>query len=295
MTSIITRAISPIFLLMLTFCSNWGQPKSDLFEKAENRGKVSDALEEASGLVASFQNPGKLWTLNDSGNPPEIFLLNDKGEIEMTCKLKKVDNRDWEDITIGPGPTDSTKYLYIGEIGDNDAKYDYKYLYRVTEPTFKGDKKISIEKFDTIVISLPDGKRDMESITIDQTTGDLYLVSKREQNVNLYLAPAATLVPGDTLVPEKIGTLPFHNVVAVNFSLDSKELLVKTYDEVYYWSRPDTVSILQTLLNNPIELNYKREPQGESVAWALDGSGFYTLSETTKDTSGKLYFYKRAK
>ncbi|MEQ9412986.1 MAG: hypothetical protein RIF39_04115 [Cyclobacteriaceae bacterium] len=294
MTSFIARAISPILMLLLTFCSNLGQNKSDLFEKAENRGRVSGDLEEASGLVASYKNPGKLWTLNDSGNPSELFLLNDKGEIEMTCKLK-VHNRDWEDIAIGPGLYDSIKYLYIGEIGDNEAKYDYKYLYRVVEPTFQGDKKISIDKFDTLVISLPDGKRDMESITIDQQTGDLYLFSKREENINIYRSLANALIAGDTLVPEKIGTLPYHNVVAVDFTLDSKELLIKTYDEIYYWNRPDSLSIQQVLLQDPILLNYKREPQGESVAWSLDGGGFYTLSETTKDTSGKLYFYKRAK
>ncbi|MFZ1807035.1 MAG: hypothetical protein WAU36_07440 [Cyclobacteriaceae bacterium] len=287
------KFISAILLLLL--CTNCKKDRSGLFEKAENRGKVSGDLEEASGLVASYQNPGKLWTLNDSGNPADIFLLNDKGEIEMTCKLKKIENRDWEDIAIGPGPNDGIKYLYVGEIGDNEAKYEYKYLYRLEEPTFDGNKKTSIDKIDTLVISLPDGKRDMESITIDQVTGDLYLFSKREENINIYRSVASALIPGDTLVPEKIGTLPYHNVVAVDFTPDSKELLIKTYDEIYYWSKPDSLSIQQVLLQDPILLNYKREPQGESVAWSLDGSGFYTLSETTKDTIGKLYFYKRAK
>ncbi|MEQ8425579.1 MAG: hypothetical protein RIA63_12770, partial [Cyclobacteriaceae bacterium] len=188
-------------------------------------------------------------------------------EIVLTCKLMNIKNREWEDISKGPGPNDSTKYLYIGEIGDNDAKYDSKYLYRVVEPTFKGDKKISIEEIETFVINLPDGKRDMETITIDQTTGDLYLISKREENVNVYLARASTLVPGDTLVPEKIGILPFHNVVAANFSQDSKEILIKTYDEIYYWNRPDSLSIQQVLQNDPIKLNYRSEPQGESIAW----------------------------
>lgn len=295
MTSFTTKAISLILLLFLTFCSNRGQNRSHLFEKAENRGMVSNDLEEASALVASYKNPGKLWTLNDSGNPPEIFLLNDKGEIEMICKLKKIDNRDWEDIAIGPGPNDSIKYLYIGEIGDNEAKYDYKYLYRLEEPSFDGDRKLSIDRFDTLVISLPDGKRDMEAITIDQVTGDLYLFSKREENINMYKSMANTLIAGDTIVPEKIGTLPYHNVVAADFTIDSKELLIKTYDEVYYWQRPDSLSIQQVLLNDPLLLNYKREPQGEAIAWSWDGAGFYTLSETTEHTKGKLYFYRRAK
>lgn len=293
MTSGFLRSLIGLLFLLLTFCTS--RERNDLFEKAEGRGEVSAVLEEASTLVASYGNPGKLWTLNDSGNPAEIFLINDKGAIEMTCKLNKVNNRDWEDIAIGPGPNDSTKYLYIGEIGDNNAKYDFKYLYRVVEPIFRGDKKIFLEKIDTLVVSLPDGKRDMESITIDQNTGNLYLISKREEHVNLYRAPAGSLVARDTIVPEKIGTLPLYQVVAVDFTSDAKELLVKTYDGIYYWERPDSLSIQQALLTDPIKLDYSREPQGESIAWALDGSGFYTLSESIDNKRATLYFYKRAK
>jgi hypothetical protein len=72
-------------------------------------------------------------------------------------------------------------------------------------------------------------------------------------------------------------------------------LLLKTYDEIYYWKRPDSLSIIQTLLTDPIKLNYKREPQGECVAWTLDGDGFYTLSESVDNEKASLYFYKKAK
>lgn len=293
MTSVFSRSLILFALLLLSFCSK--REQDGLFEKAEDRGMVSADLEEASTLVASYRNPGSLWTLNDSGNPAEIFLIDNSAKILMTCMFNKIENRDWEDIAIGPGSNDSTKYLYVGEIGDNDAKYNFKYLYRLEEPVFQGGSRIFIEKFDTIVVSLPDGKRDMESITIDQTTGDLYLISKREENVNLYRAPASTLIPGDTIVPEKLGTLPFHNVVAVDFTWDSKELLIKTYDQIYYWERPDSLSIPQVLLTDPVEINYKREPQGESVAWTLDGSGFYTLSESVNGKKASLYFYKRTR
>ena len=280
---------------MLLVSLSCTRPGGDgLFEKAEGRGVVPPELEEASALVASYGNPDMLWTLNDSGNPAEIFLIDDRGAIVMACTLQKVKNRDWEDIAIGPGPGRS-KYLYIGEVGDNEAKYDYKYLYRLAEPTFRGERGISIEKFDILVVSLPDGKRDMEAIAIDQATGDLYLISKREEQVHLYRSPAATLVPGDTLVPEKVCTLPFHNVVAADFSPDAKELLVKTYDEIHYWPRPDSLSIPQVLQTTPISLAYKREPQGEAIAWALDGMGFYTLSESVEGQAATLYFYKKVK
>ena len=30
--------------------------------------------------------------------------------------------RDWEDIAVGPGPEPNVDYLYVGAIGDNDAR-----------------------------------------------------------------------------------------------------------------------------------------------------------------------------
>ncbi len=285
--------LSLAFLLL--FCQRTKPARSGLFETGDSRGKVSLDLEEASGLSASKANPGYLWTLNDSGNSAEIFLIDDRGDIVLTCKLKHGDNRDWEDIAVGPGPEVEGSYVYIGEIGDNDAKYDLKYIYRLPEPQLGKKEKISIDEFDTLIIKLPDGARDMESMTIDQTSGDIYLISKREKNVNVYILAASQQVKHDTLIPTKIATLPYYNVVAADFSLDGSELILKTYDEILYWKKPDSLSIQQVLLTRPILLNYKPEPQGEALAWSLDGSGFYTLSESVDGERAKLYFYKRAK
>lgn len=268
--------------------------KSTLFDKAEKLGKVSAKLEEASGLAASITNPGYLWTLNDSGNPSEIYLIDEDGDIKLTCKLKKIDNRDWEDIAVGRDPIDSTVYLYVGEIGDNFARYDFKYIYRLKEPRLEKDDKISIDQFDTLIIKLPDAVRDAEALAIDHTTGDLYLVSKREQNVNVYLSDYSSLISSDTLVPTIVASIPYFNTVALSFSFGSNEILLKTYDEIYYWQKPDSLSIAQTLQSPPMVLDYHKEPQGESIAWNLDGTGFYTLSESNHSRA-RLYFYKRAK
>ncbi len=269
--------------------------KSTLFEKAESMGKVSSKLAEASGLVASITNPGYLWTINDSGNSSEIFLIASNGDIKLTCKLKKVENRDWEDIAIARDPTDSMVYLYVGEIGDNEAKYNLKYIYRLKEPQLDDEEKISIDEFDTLIIKLPDAIRDAEAMTINHATGDFYLLSKREQIVNVYELKYAAIVKTDTLVPTNVASIPYFNTVAIDFSFDSKEMLLKTYDEIFYWKKSDTLSIAQTLNLPPIKLDYRKEPQGEAIAWNLDGSGFYTLSESTNHSRARLYFYRRTK
>lgn len=261
-----------------------------MFEPQQNLGTVSKKLREASGLIASVENPGYLWTLNDGQNPAEIFLIDEKAEVVMTCKLKNIVNRDWEDITIGPGPEEGINYLYVADIGDNDAIYPFKILYRIKEPK-RSEKKIEITEIDTLVVKLPDGKRDSESIMVDPVTNYFYIISKREKGVRLYEIkfPFA----GDTLQAVSLGKLPLTNIVAANISQDGSEVLLKNYTDVYYWERAENEPILSLLLRNPIKLNYQPEHQGEAIAWKRDGAGFYTLSESSLMAEANLYFYRR--
>lgn len=98
---------------------------------------------------------------------------------------------------------------------------------------------------------------------------------------------------GDTLVAQPVLRLPFRHVTAGDISSDGLEIVVKNYHAIYYWKRMPGQSVPDALRQPGTELSYEREPMGESIAWALDGSGFYTLSENTKGERGKLYFYAR--
>src|SRR6185312_4748526 len=76
-------------------------------------------LIEASGIVASRNNPGALWTENDGGNAPVVNALDYQGRNLGTYALP--DNVDNEDIGIGPGPVTNVSYLYVMDIGDNNS------------------------------------------------------------------------------------------------------------------------------------------------------------------------------
>ncbi|MBP9926937.1 MAG: hypothetical protein KBF45_13230 [Cyclobacteriaceae bacterium] len=278
-----------VSLLLCLGCQE--KPESNLFSDGKELGTVSKKLKEASGLVASRTNPNYFWTLNDSGNPAEVYLINDHAEIVMTCLLANIKNRDWEDITVGAGPEPGKNYLYVGDIGDNDARYPYKIIYRFVEPLLSGDK-LTITEFETFAFQLSDGVRDTEAVMTDPITNDFFIFSKREDSIRLYQLPYPWLV-GDTLTAELKSTLPFSRIVAANISADGSEVLIKNYDQIYYWKRSGDEPIPELLQKKAIQLTYTREPQGESIAWKLDGSGFYTLSETVKDFKGKLLYYKR--
>ena len=87
-------------------------------------------------------------------------------------------------------------------------------------------------------------------------------------------------------------SLPLTKIVAGDFSADGNEILMKNYDHVYYWNST-AKSFTAALKEQPLEIPYEVEPQGEAIAWAKDGSGFYTVSEENKKAKVYLYFYKR--
>lgn len=254
-----------------------------------------EAIDEASGLVASRKNPGMLWTHNDSGDKARIFLIDSLGRYRATVWLKGATNRDWEDITLGAGPQPDNTYLYIGEIGDNLAQYPHKVIYRIKEPRFTGDTTLFIEEVDSIRFTLPDGERDTEALMIDPHTKDLYIFSKREDAINLYRLPYPQSTT-EMMVAEKVlEAMPFTLIVAADWSADGKEILIKNYKQVYYWQRNVGQPVKDVLQKAPQTLPYHEEPQGESIAFALDGSGYYTLSEYAKGVKPTLMFYPRSK
>ncbi len=275
-------------LLIVCGCTK-DQGTSNLFSGGRILGEVDKKLEEASGLVASVVNPGYFWSHNDSGHPAEVFLINDKAEIVMTCTLAGIKNRDWEDIAIAV--ESDTSYLYIADIGDNEAKFPHKVIYRFEEPVLSTDK-LEVKDFDTLVFKLSDGVRDTEALMIDPLSHDVFVISKREERIRLYQI-SAPLISGDTTIAEFKNELPLAWIVAADISADGKEVLIKDYDNIFYWKRSTEESIPELLKTEPTVLQYEREPQGEAIAWNRDGSGFYTLSETAKGIKGRLFYYKR--
>lgn len=288
--------IAFIFLVTIA-CSNVPEKPTDFeFDKGSHLAELTDEkLEEASGLASSITNPGYLWTHNDSNNGAMVFLIDKKLNIKMTCELRGVKNRDWEDIAVGPGPDPSKHYLYVGDIGDNMAVYRYKYIYRFEEPTLKeGVEKMVIEKFDTITFKLSDMEKDTEALLINPTNKNLYVVSKREEPVTVYELPYPYSTK-DTITATAKAILPLTQITAGDFSPDGKEILLKNYQNVYYWNDDGNKSFSEILRQKPKILPYEEESQGEAITFARDGSGYYTLSEKVSGEKTFLTFYKRKK
>ena len=268
-----------------------------------DRGALDDSkINEASGLVASRKNTNVLWTHNDSGGNPEVYLISDGGTTQATYRLAGARSRDWEDIAVGPGPVAGESYVYVGDIGDNNAQYPVKTVYRFVEPlATDGSPNDVIRPVDAIRFVYPDGPRDAETLLLDPLTKDLYVLSKRDQFVHVYRAAFPQNTTSiDTL--ELLGQLPRQQVgileqlVGGDISADGKEVLLKSYVQVFYWRRTNgQTSLFDLLQTEPQVLTYQPEPQGEAIGFAADGSGYFTLSEAQSGLEPHLYFYPREK
>ena len=65
---------------------------------------------ETSGLEIINNN---LITINDSGNPSNLYYLNQDGELLFRRMFKELKNNDWEDLTA------DEEFIYIADIGNN--------------------------------------------------------------------------------------------------------------------------------------------------------------------------------
>lgn len=266
--------------------------ESSQFYLSDTAWLKDDNLKELSGLViSSAPDEATLWGEEDSGNKNAIYLLDTLGNLVGTKYLSGVFDRDWEDMAAGPGPEPGKYYIYLGDIGDNLRIFPYITVYRFIEPTPDPAqwKDSTIDHFDVINLLYPDGSHNAEALIVDPWTKDIYIITK-DTVAGLYVARYPQNIREATTMV-KLGTLPISTVTAADITVDGKQILIKNYDNVFYWTRNQGESIAQCLQQQPQRLDYVKEYQGESIAWTKSGKGYYTISEKVGDHIPVLYHY----
>jgi hypothetical protein len=255
------------------------------------------AMDEISGIAASTLRKDIFYVHNDSGDTSRIFAITPDGKLKRVIYFKgdqkeKLGVRDCEDIAVSADPNTGKSYIYLGDIGDNGAERKYITVYRIEE---KKDWKDSLVNAEAVPLHLkyPDGPRDAETLMIDPIEKLIYIVSKRSDSVTVYTSPLS-FKSNDTLTLNKRcklffnGFRPFKWITAGDISRDGQQILLKSYEKVYYWKRSNNEPVWQTMLKKPTELPYKFEKQGEAIGFTLDGKGYYTTSE---GVFSPIYYY----
>ena len=257
-------------------------------------GKVqTDLIKEASGMAASRKNPGVLWVHNDSGDSARIYAISTEGKLLKICRIDGGHCRDWEDIAIGPGPDKQLDYLYIGDIGDNGARYKSIIIYRLPEPKVDPNSTqtdIQIGPAETIELLYPDGPKDAETLMVDPVNGDIYVISKRKVFCRVYRVASDELTQRPVRMSQ-VAILPWTLAVGGDISPDGKYIIVRSLSHASLWLRPKDKPLWQAFSQEPINIQLMPEPQGEAICFDAKGRGFFSTSEKAHQP---IYYFAKS-
>jgi hypothetical protein len=253
---------------------------------------------EASGLVASRQNPGVLWTHNDSGSRGSIFALATNGAYFARHYIPDVFTGDFEDISIGPGPMAQFQYIYLGDIGDNSLTRGSIRVFRFPEPAvfdYQSNAPVELPVFGAqeIFLSYPDGPFNAEALMVDPITGDLFITTKQTNTARLYQATRAELDSGFLVTLRFVREVAFRSVSGADISADGSLIANRRPGRIGLWLRKAGQSVGDALAVDPITvpvIGPPTEPNGEAIAFDPNGLGYYTLSE---GATQPIYFFAR--
>ena len=232
-------------------------------------------LPEASGVAVSRKSPGVLWSHNDSGEPTlRAFSADGAGMGRLWVAKAAVE--DWEDISVGPCPDGSC--LYVGDIGDNNAKRGSLTIYRVPEPDSLGD--VRSRKTESMQLIYPDGPKDAEALAV-LPNGSLFIVTKGERSsVMLYRTPGpfthgatARLEPVATIIEaaKGVGVTRQDRITGADASSDGRWIVFRSLSAITFYRTSDLESgkVSEVLR---YDVSAFGERQGEGVAFGTGGT-----------------------
>jgi hypothetical protein len=77
-------------------------------------------------------------------------------------------------------------------------------------------------------------------------------------------------------------------VTGGDISVDGRWILLRTDDTAYVWRRDLGQSVTSAFDRTPCRAPLRKERQGEAIAWAASGMGFFTVSEGKREP---IYYY----
>ena len=295
----LTRWLPPVLLILLAGCDSNdllhpGKETEGFFELI---GYVDNPkLDEISGMETTAD--GGFYVHNDEGKP-HLYVLNEKGMYRGKVKLDDAKNRDWEDITSIP--VESERWVVVGDIGDNQARYKTIRLYFLKEPEFGPDGEVpdEVKVQHRLKARYPDGPRDCEAMAYDAGSDQILFMTKRDKPPRLYALPLQDALNQDSVELKFLAEVPtftpatageklrsgkkaewLSQPTGMDISEDGLLAAIITYRSMYLFSREEGESWAQAFQKKPIE---KYGPPGVyEEAITIDESGNRVVITTEK-------------
>lgn len=280
-----TTGVSTVVCLIavLAACSSGETARSDSnsvpngpFVEAPSRPEevcqVTDSrLTEISGLAASTQHPGILWTHNDSGDRAQVFALDALTcQVRAVVRLAGVSARDTEAISVGKSAA-GVPTLWLADIGDNAATQPNVRLYRFREPSTIKDQTINVAA--TIRVKYVDEPYNAEALLVDPApAGRMWIATRRQATEGAYYElPAAVWGASSTVTVKPVGSVPALTTDAT-FAPDGRTYAIRTYFGGTQFAAPPPGTDAQS-----VDIGF--QGQSEALTYSYDSRFLYTISE----------------
>lgn len=252
------------------------------YKTATEVGMINEAsINEASGIAASNKTQDAFWIHNDSGDGPNIYLINKEGNLLTQGTVTNASSRDWEDIASFV--MNGTSYLMIGNVGDNPKNKSSYFLYIIEEPTYdpQNTSGNSYPIIKTISFQYENGSQDCESIAVDVENQQIILVSKSSSQGKRFVYDIPlSIAPGDiSTTASLIGQITINGTTAMDISNDGQHAIVLTYDDAYEFTRYDGSTWSDAFATVPRQITMPKRGGGEAICYGTNATDLYLVRE----------------
>ena len=268
-------------------------------------------LVENSGATLSATQPGIIFTINDSGNEPLLFAFDTTGADRGVWRVTRSRNTDWEAMSIGPcgsanptpapdsgagrAATTPNDCVYLGDVGDNDAKRPSRIIYRVREPAADRAGFVGSVAAEALVYRYEDGPHDVEAMYA-APNGNVFLITKRllkapdgrQRPALVFELPASAWGNSSApVVAARVDSLPIvpgsasrRQITDAALSPDGRLLAVRTYAQIFVFRTDSTTGrVSHAIPPSVCNLASLGRWQGEGIAWFGRGETLVLTSE----------------
>jgi hypothetical protein len=247
---------------------------------------------ELSGLVATAD--GYVSEIDSQFDPKQIRIVY----LDQSCRVTRTvgyptSARDPEDLAIAPDGT-----LWVADTGDNLTAATHRQTIALWKVPSAGGPPV-IHR-----LTYPDGPHDAEALLFAGDGTPIIVTKELGGTAHLY-EPTGPLQPGTpTGVPMRLvgdfrpvttgasnalGTAGELLVTGAATTPDRRRVALRTYTAAYEWDVPDGDVVKAITTGTPRVTPLPDEPQGEAIAYTMDGQYFLTLSDESGPTTMRRY------
>jgi sugar lactone lactonase YvrE len=251
------------------------------------------SLKETSGVEITPKS-GLIWTLEDSGNKPELYALDQSGKIVRTLRIEGVNNIDWEDLA-----SDKEGNLYIGDFGNNDSGRNDLAIYMISVRDLDKDSAPVFKKFSFFYpeqTEFPPKKNekfyDAEAFFVYKNSFYIFTKNRTMEGADSRLYRIAAIEGNHPA--EQIGTFATCDsfrkcaITGADISNDGKKVALLSNRKVWLIEKFKKDRFLESTIR---EIDLGNESQLEGVCFKSN-SKLYLVDERDKHSGGKLYELK---